>query len=1069
MNRILSIALLNVYLLQSADILTANGLPENNYQTGANAWYWKNRKPYEGYWQQDVHYTIHAIIDESSDIIRGKERLKYFNNSPDTLYFVYFHLYQNAFQPGSYLDNLQLHNDVHVKYGKYEREKLGIEIDSLYAEGQKLKTETDNTIMKVWLPSPLVPGGQQTFDMQFHTYYDGGSTRRRMKKYRSGKFNHYNGCQWYPKITVYDHKFGWCTDQHLNREFYGDFGTFDVTLDFASNYVVEATGELLNEKEVLPDTLREKLDLKNFKDKVWDSPASEITPYRKGERKIWKYHAENVHDFAFTADPAYRIGEAQYKQVRCIAVVQEPHASGWQDAAAYTARIIQVFSEDFGMYEYPKMVVADAADGMEYPMITLDGGKDPDYRGLLIHEIGHNWFYGMLGNNETYRAMLDEGFTQFITSWGMEKLDGPNVISTPSKNKYVKRFEEPVPVRDSKVYYGYMQDAVRYADPAINTHSDGFNGALGQGGGYRHVYAKTATMLYNLQYVLGDSLFLQAMQHYVKQWKFCHPYPEDFRESIIRFTKADLNWFFDQWMETDKKIDYAVGKIKKGKSEDEYVVQFKRNGRMQMPIDFQIISKKGDTSAYYIPNTWFEKKTDATILPRWIGWDKLQPTYEARLKVNGGIRDIIIDPSNRLADINMLDNRKKQKPEIRFDSRIFPYPEWKKYRFYIRPDLWYNSYDGIKAGIHINGNYMNNIHLIHFSAWVNTHFPQGGLYEPTLNTDMRAGWFSYLFRYSTPTDRLFRGGTFFYESRWLDGYEMYRMGLQQELPKNFYASIDVKAFTRPKEAWRNYLLYPSEWDAVFENRQAFNTSVNAMLGYRYSAEKSSGKLEMRIRSSWLFSGFDYHYAEAEHINRTSFWKFDLRSRAYMRFTTGSSLPSESALFLAGENPEEMMENKYTRAAGWIPPSWVGTYGNSVNHFHAGGGLNLRGYAGYQAWDLQNNGQSMATYKGRSGMSVSAELDFNRLVPVKNKFLKETFSLNTYLFSDAGVISLNNEQIGKFRMDAGAGMVFTIKRFGPFQRINPLSIRCDFPFFLNRPPESEKYLQFRWVLGISRSF
>ena len=144
-----------------------------------------------------------------------------------------------------------------------------------------------------------------------------------------------------------------------------------------------------------------------------------ITPYDSTVRKVWRYHAENVHDFAFTADPTYRIGEAEWNGIKCIAMAEEPHASKWQNAAEYCAKTIEAHSTWFGMYAYPKMVVADARDGMEYPMLTLDGGSDPGYRGLFVHEIGHNWFYGMVGTNETYRAMLDEGFTQFLTGWGL--------------------------------------------------------------------------------------------------------------------------------------------------------------------------------------------------------------------------------------------------------------------------------------------------------------------------------------------------------------------------------------------------------------------------------------------------------------------------------------------------------------------------------------------------------------------------------------------------------------------------------------------------------------------------
>ena len=332
----------------------------------------------------------------------------------------------------------------------------------------------------------------------------------------------------------------------MGHEFYGDFGAFDVELTLPANYVLDGTGFLLNRSEVLPDDLMDKLAIENFKDKPWNSPPSEILP-ESDELKTWKFHAENVHDFAWTADPHYRIGRQEVQlengdKILCVALAQEQHASGWQNAAEYASQVVQVYSQDFGSYAYHKMIVADARDGMEYPMLTLDGGKDPSYRGLLAHEIGHNWFFGMVGNNETYRASLDEGFTQFLTSWALVKLEGDTMHRNDSGSKIDKLFYEAHGTVERSVYSGYYWSAIaRDNSPSLNTHSDKFETRHQ----YGQVYSKTGTMLYNLQYVLGDELFLDAMSHYFNQWKFCHPYFGDFRRSIIQYTRVDLNWFFD--------------------------------------------------------------------------------------------------------------------------------------------------------------------------------------------------------------------------------------------------------------------------------------------------------------------------------------------------------------------------------------------------------------------------------------------------------------------------------------------------------------------------------------------
>ncbi len=289
--------------------------PPNTYRSPDNPHYWKNKLPFPGYWQQDVYYAIDAILNDSAEIITGTLRLTYWNNSPDTLTHAFFHLYQNAFQPGSYYDMLHHYNRRRPRYGKYERQGLGTRIHRIRVEGHPVDTLLDNTILKVWLPHPLPPGDSMHFEIAFTTYFDRGSVRRRMKVFDHHGVKHFDAVHWYPRIAVYDRKFGWTYDQHLGREFYGDFGTYDVNITLPSQYILEATGFLQNRSEVLPDSLRQKLDITNFKDKPWNSPPSIIIPV-DGTTKTWRFHAENVHDFAFTADPTYRIGEAEWNGIR---------------------------------------------------------------------------------------------------------------------------------------------------------------------------------------------------------------------------------------------------------------------------------------------------------------------------------------------------------------------------------------------------------------------------------------------------------------------------------------------------------------------------------------------------------------------------------------------------------------------------------------------------------------------------------------------------------------------------------------------------------------------------------
>ncbi|MFN3939761.1 MAG: hypothetical protein ACK4IY_04185 [Chitinophagales bacterium] len=312
--------------------------PPYTYRDVHNPWYWKNKKPFEGYWQQDVHYIINASLDDKTDIIDGEVILTYYNNSPDTLPFVYFHLYQEAFQPGAYLDDLVQVNKAIRKYGEYEQQGLGTEIDDMHITAingfptlQQVTLTQDNTILRVDLNEAIQPAGSVTFRIKFKTYYDSGTGRRRMKMFNDYGYKHYDGVHWYPRIAVYDRKFGWTTDQHLGREFYGDYGTYEVNLTLPAHYIVDATGYLTNAQEAMPASLRQKLDIRNFYNKDWQSPPSEIIPVIEDEKKTWRYYALNVHDFAFTADPTYRMDERMAvvngRAVRCVALVQEPHAA----------------------------------------------------------------------------------------------------------------------------------------------------------------------------------------------------------------------------------------------------------------------------------------------------------------------------------------------------------------------------------------------------------------------------------------------------------------------------------------------------------------------------------------------------------------------------------------------------------------------------------------------------------------------------------------------------------------------------------------------------------------------
>ncbi len=1010
------------------------------YQSNGNEYYWKNKKPFEGYWQQDVHYEIDAYVDDKEESITGRETLTYWNNSPDELTTLYFHLYQNAFTPNSYLSSMRKEDKIKTVYGEHEIKGTGTAINSLKINGETVKYRLDNSILIVELNNTLKPDQGLNINLEFVTYWDKddkGNIRRRMKTFRHGgkddrEFLHFDGVHWYPRLAVYDRKFGWTTDQHLGKEFYGDYGVYEVELTFPNQYVVEATGELLNEKEVYPGDLRQKLDISNYK-KPSATYSNPIPP--NGSTKTWKFRAVNVHDFAFTADPTYRIGEVVWNGIKCIALAQEEHAHRWQPSAQFVADVVKTYSEKVGMFAYPKMIAADARDGMEYPMLTLDGGSFPGHKGLIAHEVGHNWFFGMVGNNETYRASMDEGFTQFLTAMSQKEIDGIN---------YRPNYRD-----DQTVYLGYMIHATTTNTARLNIHSDHYKSAARHGGGYGQVYYKTATMLYNLQYVLGDELFDKAFKNYFDQWKICHPYWEDFRNSIIQYTNVDLNWFFDTWIEENTRIDYAVGKVK-SVGDNQYEITFERKGE-QMPIDFAVMDKLGNPHFYHIPNTYFQKETKATILPTWIGWDMVRPKYTATVTIANGIKDVVIDPSGRLADVNRLDNTKKFPMFWRFDNMQLGPLSFRKYTASYRPDFWFNSVDGVKVGAKLSGHYFGFKHKFNAKFWYNTGL---GANQSDVVVEER-DLFSYQVDYAT---NLATHTEIEFESRWIDGWAYHKAGINRNLPRGKF-ELDVASANRLNSS---YLMYSEFANAGIDNW------VNLKLTRNYKQVNGGGSLTFSGQAPILYSDYSYASVTAELLNQQNVKKMVLKTRVFAQLIDGSSIAPEAMLQLSGANTYDLMDNRYTRSIGWLTPNQL-LHSRDGNNIHQGGGLNLRGYSGVATTNV-SNGDPYFSFAGSKGAAINAELDFGNYINPKLGKLGRVIQVNPYLFSDLGVLANADNLNSGLRVDAGVGANFTIRFNRKFSATKPLNLRIDLPFFLNRiPVEQTDYFQFRYVFGVNRAF
>ena len=1090
----------------ASQIHVLTDFPNNPYPSPNNPHYWKNKKPYEGYWQQDVHYTINAILNEEDELINGQEILVYTNNSPNTLTEAYFHLYQNAVQPGSLTDELYKQNKAKVTFGKYEAQKLGTVIHSIQInpedkpirdeprESQNIAFEIQNTLLKIKLPTPLKPGDSIAFHIDFTTYFDRGSIRRRMKVYDHHGYKHFNGVHWYPRICVYDRKFTWETDQHVEKEFYGDYGFFNISLTLPNHYVVEATGTLVNKDDVLPAALRKQLDIANFKDKPIGSQPSVITE-PNGSFKTWNFQAVNVHDFAWTADPTYRIGETTWNGLQCVAIAQENNAAGWQQTAQFTAKVIATYSRDFGMYNYPKIVCADAADGMEYPMITLDGGYYPSHQGLIAHEVGHNWFFGMVGSNETYRAALDEGFTQFLTAWCMRKL-------TKESQPELKR-----------AFAGYMEDAIDGTDEVLETHSNDFHSATGHGGGYKHVYYKTASMLYNLQYYLGDSVFLQAMKNYVEQWKFCHPYIEDFRNSIIQSAQTDLNTFFDQWFQTNKSADYSIKRITPLKTTNYYRVTLQRNGKMVMPVDLDFLITPSATKrnvskrnlaqshifyAVTIPVSQYQKPGRYNLKP-WIGWDKLRPTYtfDIEMPVDGKVKQVWLDRSGRLADINRVNNVWKKRSEWRLDLGNGANTNYLGvYQGLVRPAVRYNVASGVLLGAVASGQYAGRKKEFNLGLWYTSGWQARYSHAPKLQYQAK-------FKHQTRG-----GGTYYYQSLLYNEINTHELGWFNRIGKTEYG-LNGKSMQRYHRLqynidqpfynpWINSQL--SGRDPYFPQRDQLDgflstanqwsyvaqAQLNLYVKQAYSGWGKSGsvRFDMRMPSPWSNSQYGFVQLEWKHFQPVGKTLLRLRSLAY--FGGGNNPTPESVLYLASANPEDAFQQDLYRDFGMYNLNNSSTQWNTIQ---VNGGLNLRGFNGYSApktvKQANGNDTTLAFFRGNQGLGINAALDLTpyfRWIP-KVKLL----GINPYLFGDAGIIgqplnslNTNREMVtsqvySRLLADAGFGASVNLRNWSTITKnkalraAKPINLRVDFPIWVNAVQNDDSFVQFRMRVSVGTDF
>ena len=580
-------------------------------------------------WQQRVKYDMDVSLDVRTHRFQGTSALTYTNNSPDTLHEVFFHLYLNAFKPGSEMDvRSRTIEDpdgrVGARIGELAPDQVGdLQVMTFTQDGRPAVLAPMGTVLKVELAKPLLPRKSTTFNYAFT-----GQVPVQIR--RTGRDNAegvaYSMTQWYPKLAEYDHR-GWHAYPYVGREFHGVWGDFDVTLTLDSAYVVAATGVLQNPEQV-----------------GHGYPARKALKRPAGNRLSWHFMARDVHDFAWAADRDFK------HVVRPMADGPELHyfykdqpelEAVWQELPAYMERSFRFMNAHFGKYPWPQYSFVQGGDGgMEYPMLTLITGKRRlgSLVGVSVHESVHSWYYGVLASNEGRFPWMDEGFTEYASSKVMQEL--------------FPRDEDP----HAGSIQGYLAlvESGRHESPVI--HADHFltNRAYGS-----TAYSFGEMFVHQLGAVVGEKVLAKGLIRYYNTCKFKHPEPIDFERVMEKESGLELDWYFDEWINTTRTLDYGIRSVLS--LNGDLRVEVQRIGEQLMPVDVRVERRDGSSATYHIPLSLQRGSKEAgseklafTVLAPWQWTD---PGYV--FTVPGpiaSVKAIVIDPLNRTAEIDVTNN-----------------------------------------------------------------------------------------------------------------------------------------------------------------------------------------------------------------------------------------------------------------------------------------------------------------------------------------------------------------------------------------------------------------------------
>ena len=603
------------------------------------------------YWQQEIKYDIEVDFDHKMHQFNLSQDITYSNNSPDDLEKVFFHLYYNAFQPGSMMDvRSRTIKDPDSRVGeriyRLKPSEIGFQkIISLKNEkGHDLKFNEQGTILEVFLEKPLRPGKKIKLSMLCHSQVP-------VQIRRTGRYNQenvaYSMTQWYPKMCEYDLE-GWHSNPYIGREFHGVWGEFNVTINIDSSFNLGGTGIIQNPNEVGFGYENEKFRTKKY----------------FNNKLKWKFNAKNVHDFAWAADPFFIHEKSKLSNGTVLHFLHKDDSlnENWKLLQPYAVKCFEFMNKNYGVYPYKQYSIIQGGDGgMEYPMCTLITAEG-SFRGLVsvtVHESIHSWFQGLLGTNESKYEWMDEGFCTYAQYEVLNYLYGKKQLNPLARQ-----------------YKSYNRLANSNFQEPLTTHADFYNLNYVYG---VNAYNKGSIFLNQLGYVIGTRNLKSGMKKYFDQWKFKHPKPVDFKKIMEQESSLELDWYFEQFITTINKIDYSIYSVESNEGKTKIIIE--KIGRIPMPLDISITNIDSTVSWFNIPLRIMRGAKGVDMIGDNVtiksDWPWVYNFYEFEVDVpKEEILKIEIDASTRLADVFrenniwMKDSLVKKTPEIIYRSKL---------------------------------------------------------------------------------------------------------------------------------------------------------------------------------------------------------------------------------------------------------------------------------------------------------------------------------------------------------------------------------------------------------------